>query len=181
MSYSDEQDFPLYYTIHLFSFTRRRKKKKIEIDILPRWEGSIAPRRQKSEERVIFSLRGGAGRGSFYIIAETRFQVWLPLESADFGRFDLVFLGCKRNDRAERERERNRGFSHDHVGMRSPLCQENSQSRFSLRCGYHGANDSYRANLWNSLNSAWLFARGRFLTRPRTMAKWCAQCLFPLV
>lgn len=79
----------------------------------------------------------------------------------------------------ERERERNRGFSHDHVGMRSPLCQENSQSRFSLRCGYHGANDSYRANLWNSLNSAWLFARGRFLTRPRTMAKWCAQCLFP--
>lgn len=82
-------------------------------------------------------------------------------------------------ERSCRERERNRGFSHDHVGMRSPLCQENSQSRFSLRCGYHGANDSYRANLWNSLNSAWLFARGRFLTRPRTMAKWCAQCLFP--
>lgn len=106
-----KRDFPLHI---LYSFTVSQEEEEKEEE---------EERRKRNRNRHFTEMRrctnkaeirgacylfsqGGVRRGSFYIIAETRFQVWLPLESADFGRFDLVFLGCKRNDRAERERER---------------------------------------------------------------------------
>lgn len=58
-----------YCTVSQFHKRKKRRKRKkkeekgIEIDILPRWEG--VPTRQKSEERVIFSLRAGWGGARF--------------------------------------------------------------------------------------------------------------------
>lgn len=58
-----------YCTVSQFYKRKKRRKRKkkeekgIEIDILPRWEG--VPTRQKSEERVIFSLRAGWGGARF--------------------------------------------------------------------------------------------------------------------
>lgn len=71
MSYSDEQDFPLYYTIHLFSFTRRRKKKNIEIDIYLLGE-KVASHQEGRNPRNVLSFLLGEERGGARFISSQK-------------------------------------------------------------------------------------------------------------
>lgn len=75
MSYSDEQDFPLYYTIILYytsiQFHKKKKEKKIEIDIYLLGE-KVASHQEGRNPRNVLSFLLGEERGGARFISSQK-------------------------------------------------------------------------------------------------------------